>query len=251
MKDYISTTLILLTLITALFVWQNESTEKLNSLKFSNTQTWDETLLKASLEKTVIVEAAYGKMHLPEAPINKSSTTRRELEDLHMMVSLRTPEILERINAEQKLVGSVMGPYTYAEIISTSTHPHTSFFIQKPLYELSVLTMRFKKRFDRVRPSYLDTSLTTAITVPEHPAYPSGHSTQAHFIALLMSELDPEHRDAYWESAERIAKGREIAGVHYPSDSEAGKILAQQYFALLQKTPWYQTYFKLAKGEWE
>jgi membrane-associated phospholipid phosphatase len=35
--------------------------------------------------------------------------------------------------------------------------------------------------------------------------------------------------------AQRIARNREVLGVHYPSDSAAGKVLAEQSFKLLMK----------------
>ena len=89
-----------------------------------------------------------------------------------------------------------------------------------------------KKYYDRVRPSILaqelfeqdiiDSTLTTTIDIPGHPAYPSGHATQATFIAELLSYFDPIHRECYQRMADEIARNREVAGVHYRSDTLAG-----------------------------
>jgi membrane-associated phospholipid phosphatase len=33
--------------------------------------------------------------------------------------------------------------------------------------------------------------------------------------------------------AQRIARNREVLGLHYPSDSEAGRVLAEKTFAII------------------
>jgi membrane-associated phospholipid phosphatase len=63
--------------------------------------------------------------------------------------------------------------------------------------------------------------------------------------------------------AARIARNREIAGVHYPSDSKAGADLAAQAVPLLRQPlpplspgspnpakSWYQQVFEAAQAEW-
>lgn len=64
---------------------------------------------------------------------------------------------------------------------------------------------------------------------PMHPAFPSGHSTQAH---LMMNAIDIVFANAKYdpvrgrEMAKSIGQNREIAGLHYSSDTEAGRIMA-------------------------
>lgn len=70
---------------------------------------------------------------------------------------------------------------------------------------------------------------------PAHPAYPSGHATQAYAVAYLYVHMFP---DADWHelilsTARRVAKNREIAGLHYASDTEAGRELARSLVGLL------------------
>jgi hypothetical protein len=57
-----------------------------------------------------------------------------------------------------------------------------------------------------------------------------------------------------WRIAERVARNREVLGVHYPSDSEAGLRLAAQALPILLKCPLINApgsgAIDRAKGEW-
>jgi acid phosphatase (class A) len=142
----------------------------------------------------------------------------------------------------------VFGSQKLQELFNTK--PHTANLLATSLYELDIVILHYKKQYDRVRPSWLDTSITTTIAVPPHPSYPSGHATQSYFIALILGELDSKNAEVYIEDANRVAHNREIAGVHYPSDSTAGQDLARQYFTLIKETEWYKNSLAEAKKEW-
>jgi acid phosphatase (class A) len=51
--------------------------------------------------------------------------------------------------------------------------------------------------------------------------------------------------------AARIGRNREIAGLHYPSDTEAGKKLAQDILPFLKETAEYKELISLAAEEWQ
>jgi membrane-associated phospholipid phosphatase len=130
----------------------------------------------------------------------------------------------------------------------------------------NLVYMHYKQRFRRVRPSTLCPGLVPPFGPPRHPAFPSGHSFLGHFIALLLLEI-PEVAELFgeWDAtatppkrtqttlakvmntsqftgpllwlAARLAKNRERAGLHYPSDSAASRWIAGTIWALLTKTP--------------
>jgi len=50
--------------------------------------------------------------------------------------------------------------------------------------------------------------------------------------------------------AQRIARNREVLGLHYPSDSEAGKIIATASFNLLKKCKTVTDLMADAYQEW-
>jgi hypothetical protein len=75
------------------------------------------------------------------------------------------------------------------------------------------------------------------LNYPGQPAYPSGHATVAWVFAYLFGSDDPSsQRAAVLENAaEQVARRREVAGLHYPSDSAGGKQLARQLVDIMLK----------------
>ena len=63
---------------------------------------------------------------------------------------------------------------------------------------------------------------TTAAT----PAFPSGHSTQAYYVALHYAQIYPAKRETLMQRADDIGMSRIKSGLHYPSDHKAGRKLA-------------------------
>jgi len=93
--------------------------------------------------------------------------------------------------------------------------------------------VHYKARFNRPRPYQLEPRLRPMVADPGHPAYPSGHSLQVHLIAGVLAQVVPAARERLDELAWEIATNREWAGVHYRSDTEAGKRLAKQMMDLV------------------
>ena len=50
--------------------------------------------------------------------------------------------------------------------------------------------------------------------------------------------------------ADRIARNREVLGLHYPSDSVAGRALADETFALMIGLPKLANVVAVAQREW-
>ena len=118
-----------------------------------------------------------------------------------------------------------------------------------------------KTAWNRGRPAHccaerLDPMFPSGPLYPGHPAYPSGHATFAHAAALVMSHLVPAKWPDFARAAERVSLNREIAGLHYPSDSTAGAALAKQLFTMLCENPVFSSpgaktgLLELAETEW-
>jgi membrane-associated phospholipid phosphatase len=122
------------------------------------------------------------------------------------------------------------------------------------------VAMYFKNFYSRPRPSQLCPALLPPIEIPGHASFPSGHSTQAHLMALCMNDVLnglPQQAtmiDDLWTLADCIARNREIAGLHYPSDTAAGEAFAYWIHYVLTSAggqTHYQQALLAAAGEWQ
>jgi hypothetical protein len=95
------------------------------------------------------------------------------------------------------------------------------------------------------------------IQVPGHASYPSGHSTQAHLVALCLKLVIPASvqpmADDLKVLADRIARNRQIAGLHYQNDTDAGVQLARDIYNILidhTSVPSFDDLVTAAQDEW-
>ena len=159
------------------------------------------------------------------------------------------PEILAQINGAPGYFVSLLG-------LNSSRQPWTSALITYSLRIGEFVAIHFKRKYRRVRPSTVCPGLLPPFGPPAHPAFPSAHSLQSHIVALLLLRIPQiqdrfgplptpdqlgdkayiyDQRNGYellWLAA-RIAKNRERAGLHYESDSHAGKLLAVNVVQML------------------
>jgi acid phosphatase (class A) len=69
--------------------------------------------------------------------------------------------------------------------------------------------------------------------------------------AYLYSELIPEFATFFIKDAYDMAHSREIIGVHYPSDSESGRLLAYQLVKKLMGNEEFKKDLQAARAEIE
>jgi hypothetical protein len=113
-----------------------------------------------------------------------------------------------------------------------------------------IVAVHFKNRFGRARPAQVQPLLRPLIDTPGHPAYPSGHSLQYHLLAKALTTIVRSHEigEQLFEIAWRVAENREWAGLHYRSDSVAGRDLAYAMFPVIEET--YRLTLLSAAREW-
>ncbi|MFT3733114.1 MAG: phosphatase PAP2 family protein [Hyphomicrobium sp.] len=93
-----------------------------------------------------------------------------------------------------------------------------------------------KNAFCRMRPYNLpDSGLKPLDAGKMSPSYPSGHTTYGTAVGAVLAQMIPEKRAEFYARAADYGHSRMIAGVHYRSDVEAGKLLgmavAEEEFA--------------------
>lgn len=105
--------------------------------------------------------------------------------------------------------------------------PRTARLLEAVLEETRGLSRELKRRHARPRPPQVDPAIRPCVPLPASPAYPSGHAFSIALQFGVVAEILPEARDLIQAQARRATWGRVLAGVHYPTDLEGSRILAE------------------------
>ena len=205
------------------------------------------------------------KFSIADPPANSSAQTRAELDYLLQLQSQRSTED-ERASAfyagvyyrpgiksddreyarfQRNLfhIGRSIGTWFNADSL-----PLTAQLVAHVWEDASYYIWKYKNYFLRIRPYKLETKLKN-LEETNWAAYPSGHATNSYVNAYLYSALIPEFESFFIKDAYDMAHSREIIGVHYPSDSESGRILAYQLVQRLLTVEKFKKDFEAAKEE--
>lgn len=205
---------------------------------------WWEELHKAGQHMEEIAN-----IELPDPPASDGEQTRAELDEI-----LGHPGGADFESRIKEIIEENEGPPAYYHrmlLTDAGRNVQTGALIHAAVIWSRPFIFYFKHRWKRPRPMQLEPRIRPVIDCPSHPAYPSGHSTQSHLIALVMGEVTgrKDIHDALWAAAHRIAQNREYAGVHYQSDSECGMQLARLLLPLFV-TDYQQAIRQAGAEEW-
>lgn len=178
-------------------------------------------------------------VRIPQAPEAGSATAAAEITILRLRQAYdRTPEALDLIRSEGDPGKTVLQVFAdHGRLPDLETLPDLGRFLTDVTSEVRWFVLSEKWTHQRARPSQVDPDIAPALPVPGHAAYPSGHAAESRALAVVLARLDPTCAGAYLTLAEDIADRREIAGLHFPSDSRAGVLLADQIVGLLLDGP--------------
>ncbi len=133
---------------------------------------------------------------------------------------------------------------------SASTKPVTWTLIEASLAIGRVVGMYFKNVYKRPRPVHVYPALMPLLLTPRHPSYPNNHALQSRLVARTLGAIAPLVLEPMLALADRIGGNREIAGLHFPSDSVAGAKLADALAPLVQKNKLFADLIASASAEW-
>lgn len=170
-----------------------------------------------------------------------------ELEELVTLIEYR-PGVMSEAMAQ------LTNPWAYFRGIlmcNSASAPYTHDLVEIASHIGQFQVMHYKLHFNRPRPSQYSPDLLPQIDVPGHASFPSGHATESLLIALCLEKvLPPAARtpagfapapppppypgiSPLQQMAQRIARNREVLGLHFASDSKAGRLLAEESFKIL------------------
>lgn len=106
-----------------------------------------------------------------------------------------------------------------------------------------------KEHFNRQRPFVLDPEIKPIIKQPANASYPGGHATTGYVYATILVMMLPEKAQAIFDRAAEYGNNRVIAGVHFPTDVEAGQMSAAVIVSALVQQPLFVRDSERAKKE--
>jgi hypothetical protein len=138
-----------------------------------------------------------------------------------------------------------------AMMMSQSSHPATFLLLKIAARVGEIVMIHYKHKYRRPRPSQICPAMLPLLEVPGHASFPSGHSLLAHLTSNCLVGLASWAEPTLTALANRVARNRELAGLHYESDSIAGCQLARVlYDRLLPNCEMFAVTQKKAAEEW-
>ena len=169
---------------------------------------------------------------LPEPPVDDLS----EAYEVEEIIRARTPEQVQSVRDHDQ------EPYYAIRKVCEKNNLefHDNEFKQIIKESVPIIT-HFKDFFNRDRPVEVLPRLNTLPSVTNKTrSYPSGHATQSVILARYVAGKVPKLEKDLMKAAYECGYGRVVAGFHYLSDYEAGNLLGEKLYVLMNKMDYGQ-----------
>jgi len=167
-------------------------------------------------------------------PANGSAENAKDTNTLLDYQKNRGEQECKRANSEVKSTLATFFGAPYGSLKEEEIKRLAPFFAEIKLQTTEIVHLE-KAYWKRKRPFVEDHNLKPCVMKEGGESYPSGHATLARLFAETLAVIDPRHADAFRARADQIGLDRVIAGMHHPTDIEAGKKLALRIFSELRK----------------
>jgi len=190
---------------------------------------------------------------LPSPPKEASPAGQLDLQTVVDLQKNMTPERAKAIRDDlDQTVYQIAGP-VFGPNFTKANFPLTGQFIDKVVKDASYGVGPVKQKYMKARPFKYSAELATAFDdiakSTGGATYPSGHSTTAFEVALILGTMLPSKRDALYERAYTYSIHRVTSGAAYPSDAEGGHMTATLAVQEMMKKPEFRADFDAVKAE--
>jgi acid phosphatase (class A) len=180
----------------------------------------------------------------PDSPAGKA--------DLQAVIDAQHARTAEQ--AAGALADGQLSVFRFADVMGSgfkpANLPFTAVFFERVASDDMQAIRGAKAYFNRSRPFVADAAEVKPIVhEPASASYPSGLATFAYADAMILAYMVPEKAAAIFDRAGLFAHNRVVAGVHYPSDVEAGRICASVIDNVLLHDAHFMADFARARSE--
>ena len=187
---------------------------------------------------------------LPPPPVDGSPAAAEELAELHRIAAATTPERWAQAQWDNDNEDGTVFQSAIAPGYDLKALPATAKLLAEVRNEEAIAASAAKTYFKRNRPWIVDGTLKTC-SRDEKPqtSYPSGHSTMAFAMGVVLSKAMPELAPQIMGRAQDYAESRLVCGMHYRADIVGGETLGTAVAVQLLKDPKFQEDLEAAKAE--
>jgi len=164
---------------------------------------------------------------LPAPVADDSLAGQADLETLLQVQADRTAAQEARTRRVEKHTVFGMGASVFGIWFTAENLPLTAHFFETAGVQFHPALVSAKQRWQRPRPDARDSRVHPCLAAPAGTSYPSGHSATAAIWGELLSAAFPEKREEFMMQVRETMWSRVLAGVHFPSDTQAGRLLGE------------------------
>ena len=186
---------------------------------------------------------------LPTPPATGSAAMNAELAAVLAVQVTRTDA-----EAARAVADDAENVWVYADVIQNpkftkdSLPKFTAFFDRVVATEGEVVDPS-KKVWARPRPYLYSDLVMPLLDKSKSGSYPSGHATVGTLMGIVLANMVPEKHTEIMARAWDYGQNRVVAGMHYQTDIEAGRISGTVIAATIMGHPDFRDEFAAAKAE--
>jgi acid phosphatase (class A) len=111
--------------------------------------------------------------------------------------------------------------------------PKFMAFYKRVMDDTRAILLSAKDLWNRPRPFLASQEVNAVGELLTNGSYPSGHATRSWLTAILLADMVPEKAAQLFARAREYGDNRVLAGVHFPSDIEGGRLAASAIAAAM------------------
>ena len=185
---------------------------------------------------------------LGDYPADDSPQHQAEIDRMLTLQEERTPADVQRVQQEESMnvfdFANVLGPWFRADNV-----PYTAALLKEAAHTDNAIAGSAKHEWMRKRPQITEPRLHPCLPLEKTTSYPSAHSMLGAMWGQLLAEMFPEDAEILLARGRQIGTDREIAGMHWPSDVEAGLKLGTEVAHRMLADPAFKAKLQKAREE--